>query len=174
MKKHPHLVAEYNQIDDSRPFEPLQLHCAVMDLERVESMHGKLTVIVRCWLRYDRDGKGVLLSFNLGDSVTVNSIVDIPTIKAWKSIFDFNANIKVAKRFKTTFPLIYEATKHGLPVDTIFSDGHFVRPIQGSPRNALSLLTNIDNKEDIKLIDDYSSVGPLSQEYAVIQTTLGG
>ena len=84
----------------------------------------------------------MLILFGLGDSVTVNSIVGIPTIKAWKSIIDFNANILVAKGLKTTFPLIYKATKHGLPVDTIFSDENFVRPIQGSSRTALSLLTN--------------------------------
>ena len=53
MTKHPHLVADYIQFDDSHPFERLQLHCAVADLEREESMHGKLTAIIRYWLCYE-------------------------------------------------------------------------------------------------------------------------
>ena len=78
MTKHPHLVADYIQFDNSCPFQPLQLHCAVADLERVESMHGKLTAIVRYWSCYEQDGKGVLLSFGLGNSVTFNLIAGIP------------------------------------------------------------------------------------------------
>ena len=83
MTQHPHLVAEYIQFDDSYPFELLQLHCAVADLNQTEYMHSKLTAIVRYRLHYEKNGKRVLLSFGLGDSVTVNSIVGIPTIQAW-------------------------------------------------------------------------------------------
>ena len=43
---HPHLVAKYIQFDDIMPFESLQLHCAVEDLTKTESMYGKLTAIV--------------------------------------------------------------------------------------------------------------------------------
>ena len=75
MTSHSHLVAEYIQFDDAHPFEPLRLHCAVADLAKTESMHGKLTAIVRYWLRYKNDGKHVILSFGLGESVMVNSIV---------------------------------------------------------------------------------------------------
>ena len=53
MTKHPHLVAEYIQFDNSCPFEPLQLHCAVVDLERAEFMYCKLTDIVIYWLSYE-------------------------------------------------------------------------------------------------------------------------
>ena len=51
--KHPHLVAEYIQYDDSKPFQLLQLQYAVNILKTTESMHGKLTTIVRYWLRYN-------------------------------------------------------------------------------------------------------------------------
>ena len=49
---YPELVAEYVQFDEQHPFEPLQLHCEVEDLASIDSMHGKLTSIVRYWLRY--------------------------------------------------------------------------------------------------------------------------
>ena len=143
----PHLVAEYIQFDDSRPFEPLQLHCAVEDLSKTESMHGKLTAIVRYWMRYTQNGKRVILSFGLGDSVSVNSLVGIPTIKEWKSIFDFESNMLVARGINTKFPMIYEATKQGLPPGVAFSSADFVRPMQGSTDKAIALLTNLS--EDI-------------------------
>ena len=65
MTKYPHLVAEYIQYDDSSPFEPLKLHCAVEDLVSIESLHGKLTAIVRYWIQYTKNGKQEILSFGL-------------------------------------------------------------------------------------------------------------
>ena len=50
MITHPQLVAEFIQYDDRNPFDLLQLHCAVDDLVKIESMHGKLAAIVRYWL----------------------------------------------------------------------------------------------------------------------------
>ena len=47
MTAHPNLVAEYIQYDDSNPFQPLQLSCAVRNLEIAESVHDKLTAIDR-------------------------------------------------------------------------------------------------------------------------------
>ena len=57
MTIHPHFVTEFIHYDDRKPFEPLQLHCAVEDLVKTESLHGKLTAIVRYWLRYEYSGK---------------------------------------------------------------------------------------------------------------------
>ena len=52
MTRHPQLVAEYIQFDDIWPFEPLQVYCAVENLVKTESLHGKLTAIVRYYLQY--------------------------------------------------------------------------------------------------------------------------
>jgi len=144
MSKFPHIVAEYIQYDDVKPFEPLQLHCAVNDLVKTESMHGKLTAIVRYWLRHKRDGKPVILSFGLGASVEVNSIVGITTIRQWNSVFDFSSNELVAKSINSRFPLIYESTKHGLPTGVHFSSEDFIRPLQGATCLATALLTNVN------------------------------
>ena len=46
MTQNPELVAEYIQLDDAHPFEPLPLHCAIEDLATIDSMHCKLTLIV--------------------------------------------------------------------------------------------------------------------------------
>ena len=46
MTTSPEIVAEYIQYDDINPFEPIQLSCAVQDLNTVQAEHGKLTAIV--------------------------------------------------------------------------------------------------------------------------------
>ena len=150
MSTHPHLVAEYIQFDDITPFEPLRLHCAVADLAKTESMHGKLTAIVRYWLRYKNDGKNIILSFGLGASVTVNSIIGIPTIKAWKCLFDFDSHELIARGLNTKFPLVYEATRQGLPPGVDFKDENFVRPLKGAVHVVTALLTNAPHVGNIK------------------------
>ena len=42
-------------------------------------MHGKLTSIVRYWLRYQVNNKYITLSFDLGADVAINSIIGLPT-----------------------------------------------------------------------------------------------
>ena len=68
-----------------------------------------------------KDGKNVILSFGLGTSVTVNSIMGIPAIKAWKCLLDFECNELIFRGIKTEFPLVYEATKQGLPSGVMFN-----------------------------------------------------
>jgi hypothetical protein len=41
---YPQCVAEYIQYDDSNPFEPIKLSCAIEDLTAAEALDGKLTV----------------------------------------------------------------------------------------------------------------------------------
>ena len=58
-------------------------------------------------------------------------------------MFDFKANTLVAREINTQFPLIYEATKQGLPPGVTFSPADFVRPIQGITDMDIDMLTNI-------------------------------
>ena len=80
MKKYPHLVADYIQYDNNKLSQPLQLQCAVNTLEVTESIHGKLTSIVRYWLWYKNGDTSVVLYFGLEPDVAVNSIIGIPTL----------------------------------------------------------------------------------------------
>ena len=141
----PHLVAEYIQFNDSRPFELLQLQCVVEDLVKTESMYGKLTLILQYWLHYEHYDKHAVLSFGLVESIIVNPIVGIPTIKAWKLIFDFESNKLVAQGVNTRIPLLYEANKHSLSFGVTFFPSDFVRSIQDTTQNAKVLLTNFNN-----------------------------
>ena len=112
---YPHLVDEYIQYHDATPFQPLQLVCAVCDLDTVKSMHGKLTAIVRYLLRYAVNDKRFTLSFGLGVDVAVNYIVGLPTLRQWGRTLGFNTNKCVASKLNRQFSLHYEPTKQGLP-----------------------------------------------------------
>ena len=81
MTTRPHLVAEHIQYNDSKPFQPLQRKCAVNYLDAIESMHGKLTNIVRYWLLYKNGEDTVVPSFGLGSYLAVNSIIGLPTLR---------------------------------------------------------------------------------------------
>ena len=109
-------------------------------------MHGKLTAIVRYWLRYKNEDKNVILSFGLGASITVNSIVGIPTIKAWKYLFDFDSHELIAGGLNSKFPLVYKATKHGFPPGIILNETDFVQPMNSTMNTAITLLTNAPHK----------------------------
>ena len=142
--QNPELVTEYIQFADTYPFDPIQVHCALEYLATIKSMYGKITVIVCYWLRYKQDGRCVLLSFGLGDSVAVHSLNGILTIKVWKVLLDFELDSMIARDVHVQFPLIFEATKHGLPPGIIFYASAFVRPLQGARYNDKALLTNLD------------------------------
>ena len=128
MTEHPHLVTEYIQYDDTTPFQPLQLACAVRDLEKAESMHGKLAAIICYWLQYQVNDKHITLFFGLGADVAVNSIVGLPTLRQWGGNLDFGNNVFVAPKLKCKFPLHYEPTKQGLPPTVMFDKNSFIRP----------------------------------------------
>ena len=79
--------------------------------------------------------------------MSVNSIVGIPIIKLWRSIFDFDSSQLVAKGINKKIPIIYEATKYGLPHGITFSSSYFLQPDQGTISDASTLLINFENVE---------------------------
>ena len=79
--QHPNIVAEYSQYYDAAPFQPLQLQCTVNNLDKIELMYGRLTAIVRYWIRYYQGGKPVVLLFGMGKDFTVNSTIVLPTLR---------------------------------------------------------------------------------------------
>ena len=91
MTAYPEIVAEYIQYDDNNPFEPIQLSCAVQDLNTVQADRGKLTAIVRYWNQYkvSDSERHMILSFDLGAGVAVNTIIGLPTLRQWGSSIDF-------------------------------------------------------------------------------------
>ena len=137
-------VADDIQYNDSTPFQSLQLYCAVIDVEKEKSMHGKLTALVRYHLRYKLKGQPLTISFGLGADVVVNSIIGLPTLRIWGGLLDFINNKFTAPAIHTQIPLLYEKNKQGLPPSIEFPEGKFIRPICGHNNVVIVLLTNIN------------------------------
>ena len=126
---HPSIVAEYIQYDDSEPFDPIQLQCAVNELDKITEEHGKLTAIVRYRTPYTyADGKPVLVSFGLGADVAVRSIIGVPTLRSWKASIDFGSNKLICPGLQRRFHLEYELARQGLPQGAVFNSQDFQRP----------------------------------------------
>ena len=145
MTTYPEIVAEYIQYNDDKPFEPIQLSCAVQDLDTVQAEHGKLTAIVRYWTRYkigDTD-KHMLLSFGLGAGVAVNTIIGLPTLRQWGSNIDLVSHMLTAPALQIRFKMQYEPTQLGIPKGITFDRKDFERP---GPIRAIALITNLDRQ----------------------------
>jgi hypothetical protein len=126
---YPQCVAEYIQYDDSNPFEPIKLSCAIEDLTAAEALHGKLTAIVRYNTRYvDTKGQPITISFGLGEGITVNSIIGLPTLRHWKMNLCLSDNTMMAPTLRTRFDIVYENAGNRLPKDVQFNKNDFVRP----------------------------------------------
>ena len=71
-------------------------------------MYGKLTAIVRYWMRYKQGSEKTALLSGLGKDITVKSIIGIPTLRQYGGIFDFGENTFVTHSINTRFSLKYE------------------------------------------------------------------
>ena len=152
MTTYPDIVKSYEQYDDENPFRPITLDCAV-PTSAAEKEASKLSAVVTYITRYnDASGKPVTLSFGLGDDVTVNAIIGIPTFRAWKLILDISEDRAVSKLLNLFFDLDYKHAATGLPQGIKFERKDFVRPTRPNPigKALVTRLTNIKT-DDIAL-----------------------
>lgn len=144
MTKYPSIVAEYTQYDDNTPFEPIRLSVALQGLDGCDIMKNKLTAVVRYWTPYlDKNGKHQVISFGLGESIAVNSIIGLPLLMDWEASICFKSNCMSSVLLQRRFPLIYESTKVGVPTGETFATEDFVRPGPIAPLSIL--MTNVDS-----------------------------
>ena len=109
MTKHPSIVAEFIQHDNTDPFDHIVLQCAVVDLVKSENDNVNLTAIVNNWKPYTfTDGKPALLSFGIRDGFTVRSIIVLPTIRQWVFMIYLGNGKLIAPAIEVVFPLIFE------------------------------------------------------------------
>ena len=57
---------------------------------------------------YDKTGKNVTLSFDLGWAIKVNDIVTISTFHKWKKILNLDANCAILNLLDVYFDLCFE------------------------------------------------------------------
>ena len=79
------------------------------------------------------------LSFGLGESISVNAIIGLPTLKEWKLIMDMDSSCATSKLLGQEFPLTFKHAASGFPDGVAFAKEDFVRPLRHTP-SGLSLL----------------------------------
>ena len=85
----------------------------------------------------------MVLSFGLGVSVAINSIIGIPNLRQWSGILDLGEIKLTAHSMKVKFSLNYKLTPQGLPDTVSFTLDDFAQPHQEMANNAAVLLANI-------------------------------
>jgi hypothetical protein len=114
---HPDTVAAFRSFDNDDPFEPVKLLGAITDPTTFDSsLHGTLTALIRYHTPYtDLAGNPVLLSFALGNDVSTNTIIGLPTIDAFDFLIDVRNNTAHSRSCDLTFPIICQSSNLGLP-----------------------------------------------------------
>ena len=171
--KHPEIVVEFIEYNDPNPFQPLQLLCALKGTGSTDKhtqaeidVANSLTAIVRYRTpyTYQSTGKQCILSFGLGENVSVNSILGLPQLKAWQADVLFRSKWLQAHDLGLTFHLEYQAAQAGLPNGVTFTPEQYIRPVSG-PNVPQFSNNNRDNS-------NHSSTSLTSHGLAQVPTTV--
>ena len=104
MTTYPDISLSYEQFNDDQPFEPIQLDYALPS-SLADKEASKLTAIVTYKTRYTDNGKIITISFGLGESISVYTIIGIPTFKACELVLDLSADRVSSKLLDADFDL---------------------------------------------------------------------
>ena len=125
---YPDIVDSYEHFNDKQPFHPIELDCAVLNSDFKKNCN-KLTAVVTYKTRYcDQSGKMITISFGLGESVSVNAIIGLPTLKELKMVLDVDSGIATSKLLRKEFNLSFQHAASGFPEGVVFDKADFVRP----------------------------------------------
>ena len=68
------------------------------------------------------------ISFGLGEAITMNAIIGLPTFKQWKFALDVDANRFTSKLLCLYFDLSYQHAVFGFPPGVTFTKDNFMIP----------------------------------------------
>lgn len=124
----PEIVHSYEEYNGSNPFSPIVLEGVTSNGDNSDFETGKLTAVVTYYTRYKNDGKAVTISFGLGDSIAVNGIIGLPTLREWKMVLDIDEGIAYSKLLNLKWSMEFIDASQGLPEGVVFSEKDFVPP----------------------------------------------
>ena len=123
------------------------MYCAVPSL-LADKEASKLTDIVTYKTRYtDVNGKMLTISFGLGDSISVNTIIGLPTFRAWELVLNLSSNRVSSKLLDVDFDLSYQHAATGLPSTVTFDTSDFIQPVR-STKIGTMLSTQVDSTNE--------------------------
>jgi len=113
VKCHPSVVKRLEYFDGSNPFEPIKLCGAITQPSDYDSgNHGILSAVVEYHTPYKyRNGEPVSLTIALGNSMTVNTILGLPTIREGELEPRWSKQEYISHVYQARFPIEYVATK---------------------------------------------------------------
>ena len=113
IKRHPNIVAKFEHFDGNVPFEPIRLCGAITNPSEYDSeKHGVLNAVVEYFTPYKTaNGVPYKLAILLGNSMTVNTILGLPTIMAGELEPRWRQKEYVSHIFQTRFPIWYMQTQ---------------------------------------------------------------
>ena len=117
MKAHPQMVAKFETFDGDNPFDPIKLCGAITSPEDYDvSKHGVLSAVIEYHTPYMcKDGRPFLLALALGSTMSVNSILGLPTIIEGDLVPSWQAKVYLSHTFQTKFPIVFMQTKRAQP-----------------------------------------------------------
>jgi hypothetical protein len=118
---------------------------------------SNLSAVVTYKTRYhDKNDKPLTLSFGLGDSITVNAIIGLPTFHEWQLILDVSNSRVISNTLELFFDLEYKNAATGLPDGVNFKTEDFIRPrrINSSGRALISQISSLIPTECTPIVEE--------------------
>ena len=108
MTKYPDTDHRYEQFDNSNLFEPIISEGELNVDSAKEFEADKLTATMTYNTCYNNsNGEPFCITFGHGATVSVNAIIGIPTLTAWKMILYLDENRAFSKTMQLWFPLSF-------------------------------------------------------------------
>ena len=107
MAQFPDIVEEYIECRPGTKYALVHLKVAVTQSTAVDQFNdGTLSTIIRYKTPYRCDSQHLILSFALGSSISLRTILVTPALKAMHSVLDLSDKKLVLKRLNVTLPLV--------------------------------------------------------------------
>ena len=145
--KYPDLVDDLRHFNASDPFEPIKLEGAVTNPDSFDaSAHGLLTAVIRYRTSYrTTDDSAVFISFALGPNVSVNTIIGLPSLSAFRMNIDLHSFTAYSPVINRSFELARSCGRLGLPDNTKFTIPDLQQLHESRPQSISPSLVAIDD-----------------------------
>ena len=117
MSQCPDIVDDFLQCGKDTEYDVVHL-LAALDLEDIQkdANHGQMTAVIRYMTLYVVDGKGpFILSFALGNDVSLRSVLGLPTLLAMGADINLAKGLLSCIELNRYFPLDLQPPGKGLP-----------------------------------------------------------
>ena len=105
MHRYPDMVTEYLEYGPGTKFDLVQLRVAV---DSASVMDGSLSAIIRYKTQYFISSRPLLLSFAIGDSLSLNIILGTPALEQLRDFFNLGDRSLTFQSIDKVFSLIIQ------------------------------------------------------------------